>query len=245
MSRAERRHKARLQAKRKYGRKKGFLSMRATRLVVLAMVVVLVLSITAWGFVSYTSNLEARRTVLRVVNGQEVTRFDLVRRANVLRYIYGLSEIDPALEEALLEGLIDERLVAAEADGRGLAATEEDFAVLEQQIAAALDALYTSSLGATAQRIRLGVSQADLRAYEKSLILDGKLYEDVTAEVTVTEEDILALYQEYKETLDEAGLSLNEARDKLAEDALQKKRGEVYAAFLEELRARAVISTPG
>jgi len=245
MSRAERRQKARLDQGRRAGRGKGRLSMRAARLVALALVLVLVLGITSWGVLSYTSSLEARQTVLRVVNGVEITRLDFIDRENVFRYLYGLDDVAPALEDAILEGLVDEKLVALEAARRGLEATDEDFDLLERQIEAALDALYKTPLAKTAQRIRLGVSRGDLVAYERALILDSKLYEDVTAEVTVSEEDILALYEEYKETLDQAGLSLDEARDTLAEDALQRKRSEVYAAFIDELRSRASIVTPG
>lgn len=245
MSRAARRQKAR-QAEAKQKRRGGRSGpSRYTRIVALALVVVFVVGAGGWGVYSYVTSPLADRDVLTIVNGHEITVRELTRRENVIRYLYGIGEIKPDLREAILEDLVDEKLIAAEAVRRGIVVTEEDLDPLAGQFEEALRVVYGSPLAITVQRLRLRVGAADLVAYQTAFIMNRKLYESVTAEVTVTEGDIVALYEELKETLDEAGLSLEQARDRLAEEALQKKRGEVYTAFIEQLRAQAEIASPG
>ena len=60
----------------------------------------------------------------------------------------------------------------------------------------------------------------------------------------VTEPDIVAFYEQYKETLDAQGLSLQDVRDTLGQEILQQKRSEVYSGFLQTLRAKATIADP-
>ncbi|RJQ04495.1 MAG: hypothetical protein C4551_10685 [Bacillota bacterium] len=250
MSRAERRAKARARAKhrerlerREKGRR-GVISPRLYRLITLALVGVLVLSLAGWGIAGYVSGRAAATKVLKVVNGQSITQAELTTRANVIRFLYGLSNIDADTMAGLLEGLVDEVLIQAEAERRGLVVSDEDLAAAEEANTRTLEVLYGSALRITAQRLRLGLSRDDLTSYQRIRIYEGKLYEDVTAGVTATEEEILALYEEYKEALGQQGLSLEEARDTLAQEVTTTKRGEVYTEFLEGLRAEAVITDP-
>jgi len=247
MSRADRRRKERAEAKRKKSRKQGFFSDRVTRIVALVTLIVIVAGVGGWGVWSLAIEPVGDDTVLKVVNGREITERELVRRVNVLRYLYDLpaESIDAAIREQLLEDLVDEDLIAAEAARRGLEVTQEEFDGLAEEYEASLRLAYKTALKMTAQRLRLRVSAADIEDFLRSSILRSKLYHDVTAEVSVTEEDIIALYEESKEELEKAGLSLEDVKDTLAADALQRKRGEVYNAFIEALRAEADISTPG
>ncbi|MEW6032498.1 MAG: SurA N-terminal domain-containing protein [Bacillota bacterium] len=246
MARAQRRRKVReLREKERKGI--GARGGRGTRIVALALVGAFLVGAGGWGAYTFLAGASGHDDVLYVVNGHEITRAELDRRVNVIRYLYGIGEsgITPDLRQALLEDLVDGYLVAAEAARRGITVDLAEARRLDEQFEMSLKVVHGSPLAITAARLRLRVRQSDVAAYRDALILNNKLYQAVTAEVTVTEEDILALYAELKETMDMAGLSLEEARDRLADEALQKKRGEVYLSFLAELRSRADIAGPG
>jgi parvulin-like peptidyl-prolyl isomerase len=247
MSRAARRRKQREQAKTGRQDRKGLLRERGTRLTALVLAVALLASLGTWGVVSLYPDDAGPGTVLRVVNGQAITERDLIRRENVLRYLYGLGRgaFDAALREALLEQLVDEHLVEAEAERRGLTVTDEDLAQTREGFEQSLEMAYKTRLARSLAKMRLRVTDEDLDRFARGQVYAQKLYQEVTAEVSVTEEDILALYEEYKESLDEAGLSLEDVRDTLTQDALREKREEVYSRLLMDLRAKAEVSGPG
>lgn len=246
MSRAERRRKEREQTRRKDTARGGLWSHRTTRLVTLITAVALVLGLGAWGGHYFTSEPTGTDEVLRVVNGREITDRDLVSRINVIRYLYKLDRehIDEALSQQILENLIDEDLLEAEAARRGIEITDEDLADSTEQFDSTLQLLYKTGLNQTVHRLRLRVTEDQIVDYQRGVILTSKIYVDVTKGVVATDEDILALYEEYKEELEEAGLSFEEAKETLAQDALQQKQSEVYAAFLNELRNAAEITVP-
>ncbi|HCJ10307.1 MAG TPA: hypothetical protein DHW14_03990 [Clostridiales bacterium] len=246
MSRAARRRKQREEAKTRRHDRRGFLRERGARLTALVLAVVLLASLGTWGVVSLHPDDTGLDTVLRVVDGRAITEGDLVRRENVLRYLYGLGrgDFDVTFRQALLEQLVDEYLVEAEAERRGLTVTAEDLAETRESFEQSLKMVYKTRLARSLARMRLGVTDEDLDRFARGQVYAQKLYQEVTAEVSVTEEDVLALYEEYKESLDEAGLSLEDVRDTLTQDALRKKREEAYSRLLMDLRAKAEISGP-
>ena len=245
MSRAQRRQKARrLEEKQRHRRDRPSHSPY-TRILAIVLAIVFVGGGVVWGAYSLLAGPQVETGVLVVVNGQEITGRELSRRESVIKYLYGLKQVEADLREFLLDDLVEERLVSAEAERRGITVSEEELVPLSEQFEESLRVVHGSPVAITLERLRLRVSAADLVAYQTALVLNRKLYESVIADVTITESDILALYAELKESLDAAGLSLEDARDRLGEEALQKKRGEVYTAFIEELRAQAEISSPG
>ncbi len=251
MSRAERRAKARAKAKRRqelerrHRQNPPLLPPRVSRILSLSLIAVVVLGLGTWGVWSGLAGRAAATRVLKVVNGENITQGELTRRANVLRFLSGIaSPLDEQTTAFLLDGLVDERLIAAEAGRRGLDVTDEELQQDMDKVVESLKTLYGSVLKVTVQRLRLGVSEADVVAYERITLIKNKLYQAVTADAEVTEQDIQDLYQKQKETLDKQGLSLEDARDKLTADALQAKKEEIYAGFLDSLRAQATIANP-
>lgn len=248
MSRAERRARERAQAKKKKAggrQRRAGLSRRATRIVTWTLVAVFVLAAGGWGLYSYLASPLNSKRVVAVVNGSEITERDMARRENVFMFLSGLKSLDPDTKKTIRDEVIQDYLIREEANRRGITASDQDVKDLTKQYEASLKILYKSSLNITVQRIRLRVGAQDIEDYIKASVINRKLYQAVTAQVTVTDADILALYQQYKDLLDKEGLSYEQAKDRLAPDALDKKRGETYTRFLDELKAKAVISTPG
>ncbi len=247
MSRASRRARQRALAKRQErlkGRRRSApaLPRKATLTIILATIAVVLLG---GGAVAYTS-YRAGNQVLQTVDGQNITQRDLARREHVMTFLYGLKPpLDAETKKAFLDTMVDDRLIAAEAKTRGLTVTDQDLADLTAQYSDSLAVVYKTNLGITVARLRLGVTQADLTDYLRLQILAQKLYGAVTADVTVTEADIQALYQKRKETLDAQGLSLDQARETLTQEALTQKRGDTYTQYLKDLRSRATLAGPG
>jgi len=214
-----------------------------SRIINLTLVGGLVLGLAGWGVYALITGRAAAAKVLKTVNAVNISQHELDTRTRILQFAYN----QPASAEtktAILDTLVDEQLVLAEAAARNLVATDQDIKDNETRLASALKTLYTTTLRITVARLRYGVSSDDLAAYVRNRALNEKLYAAVTADTTVTEPEIIALYEQYKETLDAEGLSLQDVRDTLGQEILQQKRSEVYSGFLQTLRSKATIADP-
>ena len=250
MSRTERRAKQRAAARRKQmvasrGRTRTtFLPPRVSRIINLTLVIGLVLGLAGWGVYSLITGRAAAAKVLKTVNAVNITQHELDTRTRILQFANDLKTVSAETKTAILDSLVDEQLVLAEAAARNLVPTDQEIKDNETQQASALKILYTTTLRITVARLRYGVSSGDLAAYVRNQVLNEKLYTAVTADTAVTEPDIVAFYEQYKETLDAEGLSLQDVRDTLGQEILQQKRSEVYSGFLQTLRAKATIADP-
>lgn len=250
MSRTERRAKQRAAARRKQmvesrGRTRTtFLPPRVSRIINLTLVGGLVLGLAGWGVYSLITGRATAAKVLKTVNAVNISQHELDTRTRILQFANDLKTVSAETKTAILDSLVDEQLVLAEAAARNLVPTDQEIKDNETQQASALKTLYTTTLRITVARLRYGVSSSDLAAYVRNQVLNEKLYAAVTADTTVTEPDIVAFYEQYKETLDAQGLSLQDVRDTLGQEILQQKRSEVYFGFLQTLRSRATIADP-
>ncbi|MCL6581465.1 MAG: SurA N-terminal domain-containing protein, partial [Firmicutes bacterium] len=213
MSRAERRARERAEAKRKEElarRGRTQLPRRARRAIALATVAVVVLTA---GALIWTWYAAAHRVVV-TVDGKEFTERDLTRRVSLFKFLYGTDYVGPETRKALQDSLVDEYLVVREAARRGLAVTEEEIAEALEEEETRLVEFYGSEFRLTVARLSRGVRLSDVIAYERGRLLRLKLYDEVTRDVTFTEDEVLELYQQYKETLDQQGLSLADVRER-------------------------------
>ena len=250
MSRTERRAKQRAAARRKQmvaskeRTRTTFLPPRVSRIINLTLVIGLVLGLAGWGVYSLITGRAAAAKVLKTVNAVNITQHELDTRIKILEFVNDLKKgVEEPTKPLILDSLVDEQLLA-EAAARNLVPTDQEIKDNETQQASALKTLYTTPLRITVARLRYGVSSDDLAAYVRNQVLNEKLYTAVTADTAVTEPDIVAFYEQYKETLDAQGLSLQDVRDTLGQEILQQKRSEVYSGFLQTLRAKATIADP-
>jgi len=216
------------------------LPRRARLAIALATVAVLVLTV---GAVVWTWYAAAHRVVV-TVDGKQFTERDLNRRVNLFKFLYGTDYVGPETRKALQDSLVDEYLVVREASGRGLTVTDEEVAETLEEEEARLVEFYGSEFRLTVARLSRGLRLSDIIAYERGQLLRLKLYEEVTRDVTFTEEEVLELYQQYKETLDQQGLSLADVRERLVQELLTSKKLKAFADFREQLRAQAAVVEP-
>ena len=199
-----------------------------------------------------------------VVNGEEISRAELDRATGLNSILLTLYQQFPRFAQTLLtteegkaliqryqqdilEQLVLRELELQEAAARGIepdaaqveAKVEEVLARILQQNALSLEDLtrLLSQQGRTLEDFRAQIAE---QAREQLTI--ELLRNQVTAEATVTEDEIQTYYQEHQDRFqDESGTvkPLEEVHDDIAALILDQKRSQLWNAWLEELRAGA------
>lgn len=199
-----------------------------------------------------------------VVNGEEISRAELDRATGLNSILLTLYQQFPRFAQTLLtteegkaliqryqrdilEQLVLRELELQEAAARGIepdaaqveAKVEEVLARILQQNALSLEDLtrLLSQQGRTLEDFRAQIAE---QAREQLTI--ELLRNQVTAEATVTEDEIQTYYQEHQDRFqDESGTvkPLEEVHDDIAALILDQKRSQIWSAWLEELRAGA------
>lgn len=199
-----------------------------------------------------------------IVNGEEISRAELDRATGLNSILLTLYQQFPRFAQTLLtteegkaliqryqrdilEQLVLRELELQEAAARGIepdaaqveAKVEEVLARILQQNALSLEDLtrLLSQQGRTLEDFR-----AQIAEQAKEQLTIELLRNQVTAEATVTEDEIQTYYQEHQDRFqDESGTvkPLEEVHDDIAALILDQKRSQIWNAWLEELRAGA------
>lgn len=161
-------------------------------------------------------------TVVATVDGEPI------RRAEYDRAVAG------AEGEQILDGLITEKLVLAEAQRRGITVDDGKTASLldEQKQAFQSDEEYQAALR------QAGLTEDDLR---KRLRLTDMLRQMVADQTQVTEDEISGAYTNQQDRFQ--GQTLDQARDRIREDLQRQKANSAIPALIEQLKANAKIET--
>ena len=201
------------------------------------------------------------------VNGEEITKAQLDRLTNITGVVLTLYRQYPrfaqmllateegkaflrAYERDVLESLISWRLIIQEARKRGLTVPEETLkSELDKTIQGILDKnqltedelaeILLTQRGQTLEEFRAQI-QRDL---EERLLYD-LLKQAVTADVSVSTEEINAYYEQNRDSFkDEEGnvLPLDEVAGKVLAALTEEKRDAIWKEFLEKLRAEAEV----
>lgn len=205
--------------------------------------------------------------IVAVVNGEEITRAQLDRLADVTGIVLSLYRQYPrfaqmllgseegkaflrAYERDVLESLIGWRLIIQEARRRGLTVPQEALeAELDRTIQGILERnrltegelaeVLLTQRGQTLEEFRSQIR----RDLEERMLFD-LLKQAVTADVSVTAEEIEAYYERNLDSfVDEEGnaLPLDEVGGEVLTAVMEEKRDAVWKEFLEELRAEAEV----
>ncbi len=205
--------------------------------------------------------------VVAVVNGEEITKPQLDRLTNITGVILTLYRQYPrfaqmllateegkaflrAYERDVLESLISWRLIIQEARRRGLTVPAETLQTeLDKTIQGILEKndltedelaeILLSQRGQTLEEFRAQI-QRDL---EERMLYD-LLKEAVTAEVSVSAEEVKAYYERNLDSFkDEEGkvIPLDEVAGKVLAAVTEEKKDAVWKEFLEKLRAEAEV----
>lgn len=199
-----------------------------------------------------------------VVNGEEISRQELDRATRLTNIIFTLYQSFPDFAQTLLtteegkalisryqrdvlEKLILRKLELQEAKARGLepqpdrveARVRDVLTQIKQQNGLSDDELVDIL---TRQGRTLEDFKADIAAQAREQLMIEMLRDQVTAEATVTEEEISAYYREHPDRFqDDSGAikPLEEVHDDIAALILDGKRSDLWNSWLGELRQGA------
>ena len=206
-------------------------------------------------------------SVVAVVNGEEITKPELDRLTNITGIVFSLYQQYPrfaqvlltteegkallkAYEREVLESIIRWRLLVQEARARGLVVSEAD---LEAEVDATIQGILernqlTEERLAEILKAQRGQTLEEFRAQikgeiEERMLID-LLKDAVTAEVSVSKEEIEAYYEEHRDSFtDEEGnvKPLDEVGGEILTALMNQKRDTHWKEFVEELRKEAEV----
>lgn len=204
------------------------------------------------------------QTPVAVVNGEPITKTELDNATRLNNILFTLYYQYPRFAQSLLttpegkaflaryqrdvlEDLIMRKIQLQEAKARGIAA---DPAKVEEMLDQMLESIKTyyglSDEELVAELANEGLTleefRAQLRPQAEEQVLMEALKAAVTANVTVSEEEIAAYYQEnHDQFVDDKGnqLSLAEVREKIGAFLIAQKQEEVWQAWLKQAREAA------
>lgn len=188
---------------------------------------------------------QAAAAVIATVNGEEIIGRDLTTSMDQFSeaaIAQGVDVSNPEFKEMVrersLEVLINTELLKQEAAERGIVATEEEIVTRIESVEAQL-----GGPAALDERIaELGIDRDRLREDISDEIVIQALLEEIftEAEITITDEDVEALYEEAGGA--EAGLpALEEVRPQVEAQIQAAREQEAIDTFLETLRSDADI----
>jgi hypothetical protein len=188
---------------------------------------------------------QAAAAVIATVNGEEIIGRDLTTSMDQFSeaaIAQGVDVSNPEFKEMVrersLEVLINTELLKQEAAERGIVATEEEIVTRIESVEAQL-----GGAAVLDERIaELGIDRDRLREDISDEIVIQALLEEIftEAEITITDEDVEALYEEAGGA--EAGLpALEEVRPQVEAQIQAAREQEAIDTFLETLRSDADI----
>jgi len=206
-------------------------------------------------------------SVVAVVNGEEITKPELDRLTNIPRIVFSLYQQYPrfaqvlltteegkallkAYERDVLESMIRWHLLVQEARARGLTVPEEE---LEAKVDATiqeilkrnqlteeqLSEILKAQRGQTLEEFRTQIREE----IEEQMLID-LLKDSVVAQVSVTEEEIEAYYEEHRDSFADAEGNvkpLDEVGGEILTALMKQKKDACWKEFVEKLRKEAKV----
>ncbi len=202
-----------------------------------------------------------------VVNGEEITREELQATANLNQIIFGIYQQFPRFaqtlltteegeallqryEEDVLEELIERTLQRQEAERRGITADEDEVqARVDENLELIKQQYQLTDEELEAELVEIGLTLEEFREQRAEIfreqLVQEALREEITSEVSVSEEEIIAFYENNPDEFrDEEGelLPFEEVRDTVEEELLSQAQDQAWYDWLAELRELAEIT---
>ncbi len=171
---------------------------------------------------------ETKKEVVAVVNGQEITTKDVELVAKFLPDNQKAS----ATEELLLNQTIDEILLMQDAERRGIKASAEEINAALQE-AVARSGLSQADLNK--YLAEKNVTQEDMNAFFRKQVIFTKMIMQVSElQVTVTEDDVAAFYEQNKAQIP---APYEAAKDQIRGYLRNQKLAQAFTIYLNKLRS--------
>ncbi len=170
-----------------------------TKLLIIALVGILLLV-----FVTYNSGqlsgIFSSDEVVATVNGVEIRESNLQEEIDQLPAYYKTGAVDEkTLRSAILDQLIARVLLLGEAESKGITVTDEE---LEETITNITAGAHVTLEELEQKLEEQNVTISEFReTVEKQIVMNKLIEQQVLADVSVTEEELLSYYESKKETL--------------------------------------------
>jgi parvulin-like peptidyl-prolyl isomerase len=210
--------------------------------ILISVIVVAIIAVGAWYFLS-NSGSSSYGDVVAVVNGEEITGEEFGVQFKQAKEAYSEEDSEfneEQLKEYVLDQIISSVLLKQEAENKG-------FTVDESEIQEEIDFIVQSGGGQEVFEGALaesGISEEMLRKDIKNQILvnDYIVSEFPEEEVSVTDEEILALYDSYSQTVTEGEMpSFGDVEGELRAEIIQQKRSDMITSLISSLREEAEV----
>jgi len=196
----------------------------------------------AWALHVGPFGAAGRGSVLATVDGDPIYLSDARYRAMGLAAVHGgpTGSLDEGWQERVLQSLVDDLVIQAEAERRGLIASD-------QEVAAQILDLRELFPSLAEYEAWLGSQQMDEDELERRVRLQTtavRVYEAVTADVEVSEGEIRNYYEEHPQEFlgaDGSPVPFSAVRDSIAESLMEEEKNGAYAAWLDARRRAATL----
>lgn len=180
--------------------------------------------------------------VIARVSGDPITLAEAQLRVAGLSSLHGDIEdvMGPDWPDAILESLVQDRLVRAAADEEGIVVTNGEVA----DSLASVKELSSSADDFQAWLEDQGLTLTELERRLWMQILNGKVYRETTIGATVSGAELRDYYREHKgqyEGVDGVPLPFISVRSSLRTELLEQRRNELFAEWLADARERIAL----
>ncbi|HEY3369045.1 MAG TPA: peptidylprolyl isomerase [Symbiobacteriaceae bacterium] len=138
---------------------------------------------------------------LAVVEGHALTKEDLDVRLKLYELFFKQSMDNPNSRNQLLEQMVRERLMKAQAGKLGVAISDAQVEAESAKFYGALDKQYKSRDEVNQEFLKLGLTNDQLAAFMKDYLVGQNVLEKKRAEIAVTEDEVRAYYDQNKDTV--------------------------------------------
>jgi len=181
--------------------------------------------------------------VIATVNGQPIHLSEAGSRMQSLTSFHASDEGLPTGREwadQILQSLVDDQLIRDEATRRGIVVTDQEAAVAVQRV---ID-LFPSVADYEEWLASENMSQDDVERRMGMEVLNNHVYEAITSDVTVGEEEIRAYFEanadDYLED-DGTPRPFRDVRSEVKQDLEQKAQNAAFSAWLQSARESATV----
>lgn len=178
--------------------------------------------------------------VVAIVNGRPIYLSEARSRLEGLGSVHGGIEdvFGPRWQDRILDSLVEEQLIRAEASERGIVVTGEELADHVER----LRAMFGSDEGFDGWLAQQGIDLDELVRRISVQTVAAELYESITADVDVAMSAVRAYYRSHGDEYLQADGTVAElwaVKDAIREDLTKQARDETFGAWLDEQRAGA------